>query len=272
MNVAPTTAARDREQAGFAWRERGDGGLVVLLHGLGGSRVSWDAQLTSLSNRWRVAAWDMPGYGAAAPLPDEPLTFRALAEAAAGWITAMGAERAHVVGISMGSMIAQYLAALHPDRVRSLTLLSSSPKFGMDGTTAQGWRSARLAPLDAGWEPVEFAERVLRSIAGPDITEAAYESQRAAMARVSGAALRRSIDCLVTHDTTTLLATIPAPTLVLVGELDRETPVSYSQYLVDHLPNARLAVVSGVGHLMNAEAPEQVNRLLTQHLTTVEAQ
>lgn len=271
MSVAPTTTACDREQAGFAWRERGHGELVIFLHGLGGSRTAWDAQLATCSSRWRASAWDMPGYGAATPLPDEPLTFRALAEAASTWIGEMGAQRAHVVGISMGAMVAQHLAAWHPERVRSLTLLSSSPKFGMDGTTVERWRTARLAPLDAGWEPVEFAERVLRGIAGPHLTEVAYESQRAAMARVTGAALRRSIECLVTHDATALLPTIPAPTLVMVGELDQETPLAYSQYLVDHLPNARLAVVPGAGHLLNAEAPEQVNRLLAEHLTAVEA-
>jgi len=272
MNVAATAQARDLEVGGYAWRERGDGELVVLLHGLGGSRVAWDTQLTALGSKWRTAAWDMPGYGEAAPLPDEPLTFRALADAAAGWVSALGAEHAHVVGISMGGMVAQYLAAWHPDRVRSLTLLSSSAKFAMDGTTANSWRAARLAPLDAGWEPVEFAERVLRNIAGPNITDGAYESQRAAMARVTGGALRRSIDCLVTHDATALLPTMTAPTLVMVGELDQETPLPYSQYLVDHLPNARLAVVPGAGHLLNAEAPEQVNRLLAEHFTAVEAQ
>jgi pimeloyl-ACP methyl ester carboxylesterase len=271
MNVAATAHARDLEVGGHAWRERGDGGLVVLLHGLGGSRIAWDAQLASLGSRWRVAAWDMPGYGAAAPLPDQPLTFRALADAADAWIVAMGATSAHVVGISMGGMIAQYLAAWHPQRVRSLTLLSSSPKFGMDGTTADDWRAARLAPLDAGWEPAEFAERVLRGIVGPNITAAAYGSQREAMERVPGVALRQSIECLVTHDTTALLPTITAPTLVLVGELDQETPPAYSQYLVDHLPDARLVVVPGAGHLLNAEAPEQVNRLLAEHLTAVEA-
>jgi 3-oxoadipate enol-lactonase len=213
----------------------------------------------------------MPGYGETAPLPDDPLTFRALATAAAEWITALGAEHAHVVGISMGGMIAQYLAFWHPDRVRSLTLLSSSPKFGMDGTTAESWRAARLAPLDAGWEPAEFAERVLRGIGGPHLSAVAYESQRAAMERISGVALRRSIDCLVSHDATTLLPAITGPTLVMVGELDEETPLAYSQYLADHLPNARLVVVSGAGHLLNAEAPEQVNRLLSEHFIAVEA-
>ena len=115
----------DVDGARFAWRECGDGSIVALFHGLGGSRISWEPQLHGLSDRWRVAAWDLPGYGNSAPLPDEPYTFHALASAAAGWITELGAQKVHVVGISMGGMIAQYLAAWHPDRVRSLTLLST---------------------------------------------------------------------------------------------------------------------------------------------------
>jgi len=254
----------------FAWRERGDGSLVVLLHGLGGSRLSWEPQLSGLANRWRVAAWDLPGYGQSPPLPDSPYTFRALAAAAADWIEALGAEQAHVIGISMGGMIAQYLAAWHPQRVRSVTLLSTSPRFGLDGTLSAQWRAARLVPLDEGQEPADFAERVLRGLASPGITDDAFQGQVTAMARITGTAMRRSIDCLVTHDTTALLGSIRQRTLVLVGEFDAETPPEYSQYLVEHLPAARLVIVPGAGHLLNAEAPEQVNRLIADHLTSVE--
>lgn len=254
----------------LAWRECGTGPLVVLLHGLGGSRISWEPQLTGLGDRWRVAAWDLPGYGLSAPLPDEPYTFRALADAAAAWIREMGAERAHVVGISMGGMIAQYLAAFHPDVVSSLTLLSTSPRFGLDGTLPATWRAARLAPLDAGQEPGDFADRVLRGLAGKGISPEAFAGQRSAMCRISGVALRRSIDCLVTHDSRQLLPSIHAPTLVLVGEFDTETPPEYSQYLAEHLPCARLVIVPHAGHLLNAEAPDKVNRLIAEHLATVE--
>lgn len=255
----------------FAWREAGTGDLVVLFHGLGGSRISWDAQLAGLSDRHRVVAWDLPGYGAAAPLPDEPLTFRALADAAADLITVLGHDRAHVVGISMGGMIAQYLAAWHPAMVRSLTLLASSPAFGLDGTDPDQWREARLAPLDQGQQPSDFAERVLRSLAGPHMDDAAFAQQRAAMGRITAAALRRSIECLVTHDTRPLLADITAPTMVVVGALDAETPAAYSQYLAEHIAGATLVVVPSAGHLLNAEAPDAVDDLIREHLDRVEA-
>lgn len=254
----------------FAWREDGDGPLVVLFHGLGGTRISWDPQLAGLAHRWRVAAWDMPGYGNSAALADEPVTFRALADAAADWIHELGDPAAHVVGISMGGMIAQYLAAWHPERVRSLTLLATSAKFGMDGTQPAEWRAARLAALDDGLEPADFAERVLRSLAAPHIANEVFEAQRAAMARITGAALRRSIDCLVTHDTTHLLGGIHHPTLVAIGALDQETPLAYAEHLARYLPDARLQVVADSGHLLNAEAPDRVNELIAAHLTSLE--
>jgi 3-oxoadipate enol-lactonase len=255
----------------FAWREVGNGDLVVMLHGLGGSRISWEPQLANLGRDYRVAAWDLPGYGASAPLPGTT-TFAALAQAAADWIAVLGGGPAHVVGISMGAMIAQYVAAQHPQCVRSLALLATSPAFGLNGTPPDQWRAARLAPLDAGQQPADFADGVLRGIAGPQIEPAALTGQVLAMARISGEALRRSIDCLVTHDARQLLAGIAAPTLVLVGEHDRETPPAYAQYLNEHIPHCWLRVVPGVGHLLNVEAPAEVNNAVRRHLRHTEEQ
>ena len=82
-------SATDIDQGPIAWREAGKGEAVVLLHGLGGSRTAWRSQLDGLSTRHRVVAWDLPGYGASAPL-DGPLTFPALADAVARLLDALG--------------------------------------------------------------------------------------------------------------------------------------------------------------------------------------
>jgi 3-oxoadipate enol-lactonase len=284
---------RDVQGRNSAWRESGPPDadeIVVLLHGLGGSRISWEPQLSGLGERFRVIAWDMPGYGAS-PALTGPMTFTALAQALVALIDEVGideveidevgideveiddagideagAGRVHLVGISFGGMIAQYAAAQASDRFASLSLLATSPKFGLDGTRPEAWRAARLAPLDAGQEPIDFAEAVLASLAGPHVTAAALAGQRAAMARVTAAALRRSIDCLITHDSQAILPDVVAPTLCLVGELDTETPVAYSQAIVDLVPGAKLQVVPGAGHLLNVEAPEVVNAAIADHI------
>ena len=270
--------ATDVDGERFAWRESGNGELIVLLHGLGGSRISWEPQLAALSANHRVAAWDLPGYGASAPLPGDSTTFPALAHAVTDWIAALHRTSAlhdgpaHVVGISMGAMIAQYLAAWHPEYVRSLTLLSTSPAFGLDGTSPQKWQAARLAPLAAGQQPADFADRVLRGLAGPNIDEATLDSQRNAMARITGPALQRSIECLITHDARPLLAGITAPTLVMVGESDKETPPTYAHVLSEGIPHAWLQVVPAVGHLLNVEAADVVNAAIIRHIRHVEDQ
>jgi 3-oxoadipate enol-lactonase len=249
----------------FAWRETGHGPVLVLLHGLGGSRLSWDPQLRALANGRRIAAWDMPGYGASAAL-DGDMTFTALADSVVAFVAALGVDAVHLAGISFGGMIAQYVAARYPSTVHTLTLLSTSPAFGLDGTKPDEWRAARLAPLDEGQEPADFADRVLASIAGRHISPEALAGQRAAMARVSGSALRQAIDCLVTHDSRDLLPSITAPTLCVVGELDEETPVAYAFALADLIPHARLVVIPHAGHLLNVEAPDAVNQLLDDHM------
>lgn len=258
---------RDHRSTHWAWREAGSGEQsIILLHGLGGSRLSWEPQFAGLSGGTRVIAWDLPGYGDGPVLEDDAgqpavLTFPLLADAVVRFIDdVVDADvPVHLVGISFGGMIAQYAVARRPARFASLALLASSPMFGLDGTTPKAWRAARLAPLDAGLEPIDFADAVLGHLAGPTITEKELAGQRGAMARITGSALRRSIDCLVTHDSRSLLSHITTPTLCLVGELDAETPVAYSQHLVDHIPGAELHVVAGAGHLLNVEAPEVVN-------------
>lgn len=257
-------SARDVEREGLAWRERGAGEAVLLLHGLGGSRIAWEPQFDGLSDRWRVIAWDMPGYGASAPAGG-PLTFAGLADAVARLLDLLEVDRAHVVGLSFGGMVAQHTALRHPGRVASLALLSSSPAFGLDGTTPEAWRAARLAPLDEGLSPADFADDVLRAIAGPDIAPEALAGQRAAMQRITSDGLRAAIDCLVTHDTRADLSRIAAPALVLAGALDEETPVAYAQVLAGGIPGARFEVIEGAGHLLSAEAPGEVNELLAEH-------
>ena len=243
--------------------------MVVLLHGLGGSRTAWEPQLAALSASWRVVAWDLPGYGASAPLAG-PLDFDGLADAVARLLDTAGTEAAHLVGLSFGGMIAQHTVVRHPGRVRSLALLATSPAFGLDGTSASAWRAGRLAPLDAGRTPADIAAEVIDAIAGPGLTAPARAGQVAAMARIPTEGLRQAIACLPTHDTRGRLAEVTVPTLVVTGELDAETPPGYGRALAGAIPRARFVLVPGAGHLLPAEMPEEVNALLMEHLAAVE--
>ncbi len=261
---------RDVDATPVAWREAGSGPLVLFLHGLGMTRTGFDPQLAALAPHYRCVAWDMPGYGAS-PMPAEGLSFAALADAAAGLIETLGETQAHVAGLSMGGQIALHTVLRHPGRVRSLALLDSSPAFGLDGTDPEVWKRLRLDALDAGQTPGGMAEPVLRSVMAPDVDAAAVTAAAASMARISADGLRAAVEFLPTHDVRTRLGEVSAPTLVLVGDRDEETPLSYAEALAHGIPGATLQVVPGAGHISNLEAPDAVNAALRSHLETVEA-
>ena len=208
----------------------------------------------------------MPGYGASAPL--EPLTFATIADSVARLLDAAGAERAHLVGESFGGMHALHAALRHPDRVDRLVLANTSPAFGLDGTDAAGWRTARLAPLDAGLAPADIAEEVLSSIAGPALSADMLAMRVAGFARIPPAGLRAAVECLPSHNVLDRLGEINAPALVIAGELDAETPVAYARALTEGLPNAELVVLDGMGHLAVSEAPDTFNRLARAFFAT----
>lgn len=247
-----------------AWREQGAGQAVLFLHGLGGSRTSWEPQLEGLSDAFRCIAWDMPGYGASDPL--EALTFPAIADAAARLLDAAAVERAHLVGESFGGMHALHTALHHPDRVGRLVLANTSGAFGLDGTDPDAWRAARLAPLDAGLTPADIAEGVLTSVAGPGLSADMLAMRVSGFARIPPAGLRAAVECLPSHNVLDRLAEIKAPALVIAGELDAETPVAYSRILAEGLRNAELEVLDGIGHLAVSEAPEAFNQLVSTFL------
>src|SRR5262245_8416355 len=122
--------------------ERGSGAPVLFLHGVGGDATCWSAQLEHVGKRRRAIAWDMPGYGRS-PLLAE-MTFPALAEAVASLLDALGVPAAHIVGHSMGGMVALELAAGAPGRCLSLALIGTSAVFGSaDGSFQRAFLAER---------------------------------------------------------------------------------------------------------------------------------
>jgi 3-oxoadipate enol-lactonase len=154
-----------------------------------------------------------------------------------------------------------------PSVVRSLVLLDSSPAFGLDGrTTAGAWIEARLAPLRAGGTPATMAPSAVRAIMAADAPESAIDAAVAAMGRVGSSAYEQAVRCLPTHDLRDELGAIDVPALVVVGELDAETPLPYAAHLAVAIPHARLEIVPGAGHLSNLEQPDAVNHLIAEFL------
>lgn len=250
----------------LAWRECGAPELPVaaFFHGLGGSRFDWDEELTGLADLRRSVAWDAPGYGDSAGLVS---TLPELVDTAAAWLAELGGGTpVDIVGLSFGGMLAQHLALRHPAIVATLTLVDTSPAFGFDGTTDRDeWLATRVDPMrDTGLSAEQIAA-VVANLVGPDASQQVRDRAIASMRAVPAASLAASCTALVEHNTLDTLGSITAPTLVLVGEHDTETPPEYAAAIAERIPGAQLVVVPGVGHLLNLEDPAGLQARLRDH-------
>jgi len=242
-----------------------DGPPVVLLHALGLDRSFWDVQIAALDSHYLVLAVDVLDQTQPRRADFAP-TFEELAAAAAAVIRHAQTGPAHVVGLSLGSMIAQTLALQVPPLVRSLTLIGSAATFAEAGRTAIRARAAQtraegmaaIAPLHlARWFTAEFTRQ------HPDVIERVTRTLLADDPAVH-AALWEMVSGL---DTLPRLPERTCPTLVIVGAEDTSTPPSAAQQIVDAVVGARLETVPGSAHLTPLEVTEEVNTLLTEFLS-----
>lgn len=242
-----------------------NGPPVVLLPALGLNRSFWDVQTVALNSRYLVLAVDVLDQTQPRGADFAP-TFEGLAAAAAAVITHAQTGPAHVVGLSLGSMIAQTLVLQVPPLVRSLTLIGSAATFAEAGRTAVRERAAQtraegmaaIAPLHlARWFTPEFTRQ------HPDVIERVTQTLLADDPEVH-AALWEMVSGL---DTLPRLPELTCPTLVIVGAEDTSTPPSAAQRIVDAVAGTRLETVAGSAHLTPLEAPEAVNALLLDFLS-----
>jgi len=245
--------------------QQGQGPLVVLSHALGCDLSMWDGVAAALQDRYTVLRYDQRGHGKT-PATAGAYGMDDLADDAAELIRAQGAGPVHFVGLSMGGMTAQSLAARHPGLVRSIVIANSAASY--DEAARAMWQARIDTVLANGVPPIadgalqrwftpEFradlanggAARVARLRAVLEATPA--EPYAAACAAVAGIALDEGntrIDC---------------PTLVIAGSRDEATPPAMSQAIADRIPGARLASLDAA-HLSAVEQPEAFARLLTE--------
>ncbi|MFW2383292.1 MAG: alpha/beta fold hydrolase [Acidimicrobiales bacterium] len=249
-----------------AWREAGSGDPLVFLHGLGGTREAWNPQLMAFSDRHRCIAWDMPGYGDSDGEPD--LTYETIADRLAALIRHLGYRQVDLIGLSFGGMHALHTALHHPDLVGRLVLADTSPAFGMDGTTPEAWKASRLSAIEEGETPASIAPQVLDSIVASPLDPEIRAQLIGAFSRIPVDGFRSAVECLPHNDIRPDLQRITNEALVIVGELDTETPVAYARTLADGLPSARLVILPGVGHLAPSESPKLFNQQVLGFLTS----
>ena len=241
----------------------GEGTPVLLLHPLGVDRTFWDDVVPRLAGA-EVLTYDLPGHGET-PVPAQPYTIEDLTDQAAALLADAGVVQADVVGVSLGGLVAQRLAACHPELVRRLVVVDAVAVY--PPALKQQWRDRAAATPTQGLAPLveptlslwftadrlaaggEVVERVRRTFLAGD--PQGYASACTALEEV---------------DLAGVVGRISAPTLVVCGEDDAPPFTAAARELADTLPDARLVWLSPARHAGVLEQPEQFVDALTGFL------
>jgi 3-oxoadipate enol-lactonase len=240
---------------------------ILFLHGVGGDHAAWRPQLLHFASGYRCFAWDMPGYGAS---PVRAMSFPALAEALADLVDGLGLSKVHLVGQSLGGMIAQEFAAAHPGRLLSLSLIATSPAFGgSDKAWQQKFVDDRVGALERGATMPQLARDNIRRIVGPSADPVGVEIAVGCTANLPVESYKQAIRMIVGFDRRDALTNIKVPTLALAGAVDTVAPAAMMEKMAAHIPGARFIAVPGAGHLINLEQPDAFNAALGGFLAGV---
>jgi len=238
----------------LAYVDEGSGDPVVLLHGWGGQAVSMMPLIVGLRDRYRVLAFDLPGFGGSSPPPVPWGTpeYAAFVERA---VTSLGITCATYIGHSFGGRIAICLAARSPEAVQALVLIDAA---GIRPSATFRWRLRQLV--------YKTARTVLRlpilGAHGPALRERLAMRFGSADYRAMAGVMRASMVRTVNLDLTACLGAVNAPTLLLWGEKDTATPLADGRKMEQLIRGSRLIVVAGAGHFSYLDSPAFVNAVV----------
>lgn len=247
-------AELDRAGVTIHYEVHGSGPTVLLSHGYSATLAMWRPQLEALADRYQVVTWDIRGHGRSDAPADDALYSEALCLGdMAAILDAVGAERAHIGGLSLGGYLSLAFHVEHPQRCQSLLLFDTGPGYRKDAARAQ-WNETAEGRA-------RFFERY--GLAGIDTRSDAHGGTHHSAEGLARAArgILRQFDSRVMDS----LPQIAVPVLVLVGADD--TPfVGPAEYMARKIPGAELVVLEGAGHEANLDQPAAFNAAVLDFL------
>lgn len=274
VELAPGTVIHLRDQGPK------DAFPIILLHGSNASLHTWEPWVARLTPRFRVISFDFPAHGLSGPVPSRDYSAQAYVGITEKIVDHLGLTRFALGGNSMGGGIAWRYAAAHPDKVAALILVDAAgkPPTEKNKSTPLGFRIANtpvLRDIAATITPRSLFESSFRqsvsvkSIATPEMIDRYWElirypgNRQATLDRFGGykpspdnGAIRR----------------VTAPTLILWGRDDAVIPVGSAEWFSENLPNARVTILDGVGHIPMEEAPDRALAPVLELLETIAPQ
>ncbi|SAK72883.1 hydrolase [Caballeronia hypogeia] len=255
----------------YASRAGQSAGTVVLIHGVGMNHSVWAPQIDALSAYFDVLAYDMPGHGESA-LPSAEPTLAEYAMQLSALLDALKIERVHVVGHSMGALVALEFALTLPARTQSVAALNAV----YDRTPEQSAAVMnRASTLDATETGVGVDATIARWFGEPVPAHLAQSAQdlRALLLNVDPVGYARTYRLFASSDGAHVgrLECLNMPALFLTGEFDPNSSPSMSQAMASAARNGRAEIIDGARHMMNVTDPERVNERLVAFLTRAAA-
>jgi len=247
-------AALDRDGVTIHYEVRGSGPTVLLSHGYSATSAMWRPQLDALSARYQVVTWDIRGHGLSDSPADDAFYSEALSLGdMAALLDAVGADGAHIGGLSLGGYLSLAFHVVHPERCRSLLLFDTGPGYRKDVARAQ-WNDMALGRA-------RFFER-----SGLDRIDTRTDAHGGTHRSADGLA-RAARGILRQYDSRVMdsLPHIAVPVLVLVGADDAPF-VGPSEYMARKIPGAELVVLDDAGHEANLDQPAAFNAAVLDFL------
>jgi pimeloyl-ACP methyl ester carboxylesterase len=250
----------------LAYREAGQGPVLMLLHGVGSGSASWAAQFAGLSRRFRVIAWDAPGYGGSDALPMENPSSTNYAVALKDFCAALQIDTMYLVGHSLGALIAAAFCRTHPERVISLVLANPAAGYGaatddVRQTRIEG-RLTDMRQLGPTGLAAKRAAALLSPTAHPDIVAAVRE----VMSNLRPEGYAQAVRMLGSANILDDAPEISIPTLVIGSTHDTVTPEESCRRIAASIPGGRYASLTGPGHLSYIEAPKMFGEQLVKFI------
>jgi pimeloyl-ACP methyl ester carboxylesterase len=250
----------------LAYYVDGSGPPVLCIMGLGGRGTDWNpAFITAMAPRFEMIRFDNRGTGKS-DCPEETYSLDVMADEAIGILDVLGRARAHVVGVSMGGMIAQLVALRHPERVERLVLIATHA----GGHSVIPPTPPAMAALmgDRTRPPADMVRDAMTTITGPGFATRHPEAIDAIVANAVAqptppASFARQMQAIMASDRTTRVGGIRAPALVVHGADDPLVPYPNGELLAREIPGARLVTLPGCGHMPMWECPDALVRELS---------
>lgn len=241
-----------------------DAPVVTLSHSLAADMRMWEPQLPMLTKHFRVLSYDCRGHGGT-EVPPAPYDIATLSEDVAQLCKALGIAKTHFVGLSLGGMVGQRLAADHPGLIDRLVVCDTAPRIPAEAAPSYKQRADTakekgMAAMVDGTLERWFTEPYRKK--HPDVLKQIGDMVAACPVEGYGGCCM----AIAGHDETPRHAKVKAPTLVLVGEHDPATPVAFAEAIHKGIAGSKLVVIPDAAHLSNVEQPDAFGKAVVDFL------